>query len=96
MNDLSTGSMNATTRTWVERAGRAGLAARGVVLAILAWFMARVALNADSSEWRGSAGGLRGIARQPHGFYVWPFRPAKSHRAMRSNCCSWCAMALRR
>lgn len=70
MNDLSTGSMNATTRTWVERAGRAGLAARGVVLAILAWFMARVALNADSSEWRGSAGALREIARQPHGMVL--------------------------
>jgi len=54
----------------LQKLARFGIATRGVVFAILAWFMARVALNADSSEWRGSAGALREIARQPHGMVL--------------------------
>lgn len=67
LEKLSTRGMDATTRTWVERAGRVGLAARGVVFAILSWFLVRVALHSDSSEWRGSAGALREIASQSYG-----------------------------
>lgn len=67
MRELDTGAMSHTARTWIERAGRIGHAARGVVLAILAWFLVRVAMHADSAEWRGSDGALREIARQDHG-----------------------------
>lgn len=67
MRELDTGAMSHTARTWIERAGRVGHAARGVVLAILAWFLVRVAMQTDSSEWRGSDGALREIARQEHG-----------------------------
>lgn len=67
MRELDTGAMSHTARAWIERAGRVGHAARGVVLAILAWFLVRVAMQSDSSEWRGSDGALREIARQEQG-----------------------------
>ncbi|MDO9016998.1 MAG: DUF1206 domain-containing protein [Deltaproteobacteria bacterium] len=67
MRELDTGAMGHTARTWIERAGRVGHAARGVVLAILAWFLVRVAVQSDSSEWQGSDGALREIAQQEQG-----------------------------
>lgn len=67
MRELDTRRMSAAERTWTERLGRLGHAARGVVFPILGWFLVRAATRADSSEWRGSAGALRELARQDHG-----------------------------
>ncbi len=67
MRKLSLSDLSARARAWIERVGRVGLAARGVVFALLGWFLLRAATRSDASEWRGTAGALREIARQDQG-----------------------------
>lgn len=67
MRDLSLSDLSDEARAWIERVGRFGLAARGVVFALLGWFLMRAATRSDASEWRGTAGALREIAREGHG-----------------------------
>jgi hypothetical protein len=57
---------SAATR-WVVRVGRAGLAARGVVLAIIGSFLVLAALRTDPAQARGLGGALRLVERQPWG-----------------------------
>ena len=52
---------------WVVRVGRAGLAARGVVLGIMGLFLVIAALRTDPTEARGLGGALRAVERQPWG-----------------------------
>ncbi len=52
---------------WVVRVGRAGLAARGVVLGIMGLFLVIAALRTDPTEARDLGGALRAVERQPWG-----------------------------
>ncbi len=54
-------------RRLVERAGRFGLAARGVVFGVIALFVLRAALEYDPSEAGGVGQALAWLARQPWG-----------------------------
>lgn len=63
--DLS--SVSAGTRDWIERAGRAGLAARGVIFAIVGFFLVRAALQSDPGEARGLEGALEAVRAQSYG-----------------------------
>ena len=54
-------------RTWVERLGRTGLAARGVVFGVIAVFLAVAALHRDPNEAVGLGGALQWLAQQPAG-----------------------------
>ncbi len=54
-------------RTWIERLGRTGLAARGGVFGVIAAFLAVAALHRDPSEAAGLGGALQRLAQQPAG-----------------------------
>lgn len=55
---LDLGAMSAPARTWTARFGRAGLAARGLVLAIIGGSFFVAAFQAQPTEARGVAGAL--------------------------------------
>ncbi|HEX8430546.1 MAG TPA: DUF1206 domain-containing protein, partial [Longimicrobium sp.] len=63
--DLS--SVSPGTREWIVRAGRAGLAARGVIFAIVGFFLIRAALHRDPGEARGLEGALEAVRAQSYG-----------------------------
>ncbi|MEZ4408584.1 MAG: DUF1206 domain-containing protein [Polyangiales bacterium] len=67
MRDLKLSDLSEEARAWIERLGRFGLAARGVVFALLGWFLIQAAARSDASEWRGTAGALHEIAQQGRG-----------------------------
>lgn len=67
MREVDVYAMSSTVRTWTQRLGRLGHAARGVVFPMLGWFLIRAAMRSDSSEWRGTGGALRELATQSHG-----------------------------
>lgn len=62
---LALGSMSSTVRTWAVRSGRFGLAARGVVLAIIGGYVVVAAVQADPSEARGVDGVLDMLRQTP-------------------------------
>ena len=64
---LDTGRMSARQATWVARLGRFGVAARGVVFTIVAWFLVRAALQHDPQQAQGIAESLDTIAGQGPG-----------------------------
>jgi hypothetical protein len=67
LKDLDTRSLSSRGIDWVSRLGRAGLAARGVVLIIIGAFLALAALRSDPSEARGLGGALRTVEQQAYG-----------------------------
>lgn len=67
MKKYKTGAMSATERTWAERVGRFGLAARGVIFAMIGSFLIQAAVQAQPSETRGLSGALQTLAEQPYG-----------------------------
>jgi hypothetical protein len=67
MRHLATGEMSPTERLWAHRAGKLGLAARGVVFVIIGGFLARAGLAANPGEARGLEGALDTLATQPYG-----------------------------
>ena len=64
-DQLALGSMSASGRTWAVRFGRFGLAARGVVLALIGGFFLVAAAQADPSEARGAGGVLGTLEGTP-------------------------------
>jgi hypothetical protein len=54
-------------RRWVEHAGRCGFFARGVVFAIVSWFLIVAAVRSDSSQAQGLGGALDELGRQSYG-----------------------------
>jgi hypothetical protein len=67
LKDLSLGSLGAEPRRWVERLGRMGLAARGVVFALIGIFFIQASRQQDSSAAIGLGGALNKVAEQPYG-----------------------------
>ncbi|HVS64556.1 MAG TPA: DUF1206 domain-containing protein [Thermoanaerobaculia bacterium] len=55
------------TATWLVRLGRAGLAARGVVFAIIGGFLVSAAVRADPDQAKGLGEVLATLERQPYG-----------------------------
>ncbi|MFP5270803.1 DUF1206 domain-containing protein [Coleofasciculus sp.] len=62
--------MSNTEETWATRAGRLGLAARGVVFVMIGFFAIQAGLQYDSSEVRGLDGALETLTRQPYGAWL--------------------------
>ena len=60
-------ALSASARRWTVRFGRFGLAARGVVLAMIGGFVLMSAMQADPSEARGLGGALRTLQQQDYG-----------------------------
>jgi hypothetical protein len=68
-DELDLGKMNPEARTWAIRAARAGLAARGVVFALIGYLAYRASRH-DSAEQPGIEGALRTLLEQPYGKYL--------------------------
>jgi hypothetical protein len=64
---LKLSEMNSTEQTWTIRFGQAGLAAQGVVLALIGGFLVQAAVQYQPSEARGLGGALRSLLDQPYG-----------------------------
>jgi hypothetical protein len=65
--DLKREEMSPTEFTWTVRVGRFGSIARGIIFAMLGFFIVEAALRYDPKEARGLDGALRTIAQQPYG-----------------------------
>ena len=55
---------------WIARFGRFGIAARGIVFALVGWFLVQAALNYDPQRAGGIGQSLATLMRQPHGQLV--------------------------
>jgi hypothetical protein len=64
---LALSRMGATARRWAVRAGRLGLAARGVVFGIIGVLLITAAVRADPQQAEGLGGALRTLQGQPYG-----------------------------
>jgi len=65
--DFKQEQMSEREMKWAVRSGRFGLAARGVVFAMLGFFLVQAAWRVDHEEIRGLDGALRTIAQQSYG-----------------------------
>jgi hypothetical protein len=65
--DFKTGEMSADEQKWATRIGQFGLGARGVVFAMLGFFLVESALTTDPKKAQGLDGALQTLAQQPHG-----------------------------
>lgn len=70
VRDLKTNEMSATERTWAERLGRLGYAARGVVLPIIGYFVLKAAITYQPGQAKGVGGALATLASQPFGTFL--------------------------
>lgn len=59
--------MSPTEETWATRIGRFGEAARGIVFAIIGFFLLQAARQSDPNQARGLDGALQALAQQPYG-----------------------------
>ena len=67
LHHLDLSDADRSQRAWVERLGRSGLAARGVVFAVIAIFLGVAALHRDPNAAVGLGGALQWLAQQPAG-----------------------------
>jgi len=65
--ELSLGSLGPEARAWVTRVGRMGLAARGVVFALIGLFLIQASRHDNAGEAVGLGGALQKLAEQPYG-----------------------------
>lgn len=66
--DLS--DVSAKTRRRIFRMGRVGLAAQGILSAVIGWFVVGAALKTDPGQAHGLEGALRTLQQQPHGPWI--------------------------
>ena len=59
-----------TARRWARGVSRFGIAARGVVFALIGAFLVRAAYDANAHEAKGLGGTLRALATEPHGKWL--------------------------
>lgn len=69
--NLKNEKMSETAQTFALRTGQFGLSARGVVFAIIGFFLILAALESDASEAQGLSGALRALEEQ--NFAPWLF-----------------------
>ncbi|HJL15334.1 MAG TPA: DUF1206 domain-containing protein [Sandaracinaceae bacterium LLY-WYZ-13_1] len=67
VDELKTGKMSATTRTWVIRIARGGLVARGIVFGLIGVGVLKAGINTNPSQVQGVGGALHEIGSQPFG-----------------------------
>lgn len=60
----------ANEKTWSERLGRAGYAARGIVFLLIGWFTIQAALTVNPNQAVGLDGALLKLAHQPYGMFL--------------------------
>ncbi len=62
--------MSPTEQRWAKRAGQFGIAARGIVFAIIGVFFVLAALQSDASQAKGLGEALAVLAQQPYGAWL--------------------------
>lgn len=65
--DFKTGEMNPTELTAFTWIGRFGMVARGIIFAMLGFFLLQAALNTDPNRAKGIDGALQTLLQQPFG-----------------------------
>ncbi len=65
--DFKSEEMSPTEMEWAVRVGRFGMAARGVIFAMLGFFLIQAALHVDPKQAKGLDGALATLAAQPFG-----------------------------
>jgi uncharacterized protein DUF1206 len=60
-------SLSSVQQTWIDRLGRFGTAARGVVFALIGMFLFLAAYNHNPSQAQGIDGVLKALLHQPYG-----------------------------
>lgn len=63
-------TMSPAERTWASWLGRVGLAARGIVQALVGLFMVQAALLFDTNKVQSSGSALQALAHQPFGLWM--------------------------
>lgn len=63
-------NLPANEKTWSERLGRAGYAARGIVFLLIGWFTIQAALTVNPNQAVGFDGALLKLAHQPYGMFL--------------------------
>jgi hypothetical protein len=66
-DELELTAVSQKARRAIIAVGRAGLAARGIVLILIGWFLANAAMQADAGEVRGLGGALRALEGKAYG-----------------------------
>ena len=66
-DELELGEMTRGVRRWVSRLGLVGLASRGVVFGLIAWFLTKAAYEYDPKEAIGLGGALSKLASAEYG-----------------------------
>lgn len=64
---LRTGEMSTTVRAWSERVGVAAYVTKGLILALLGWFLLQAAITHDSQKAVGLDGALHRVAQADWG-----------------------------
>jgi hypothetical protein len=67
LKELSLSSLGLEVRRWVDRVGRTGLVARGVVFALIGIFLIQASVQQDAGQAVGLGGALQKLAEQPFG-----------------------------
>lgn len=67
MKIFKPGELSLTVKTWIERIGRTGYAARGIVYMIIGGFFIQAAINHNANQAGGLAEALSTLAQQPYG-----------------------------
>jgi len=65
--DFKKSEMNAAEEKWTLLAGRIGIGARGVVFALIGFFLIQAALHVDPKQAVGLDGALWKLTQQPEG-----------------------------
>ncbi|HMA34449.1 MAG TPA: DUF1206 domain-containing protein, partial [Chloroflexia bacterium] len=68
--DFKSWEMSGDEMKWATRVAQFGLVARGLVFAMLGFFVIQAALQANPKEAKGLDGALATLAHQPHGPWV--------------------------
>jgi hypothetical protein len=64
---LELGRLSTQARTWIVRLGRFGYAARGVVFAIIGFFLVVAGLHRSAAAAKGASGAVAELLAQPYG-----------------------------
>lgn len=62
--------LSANERVWADRLGRAGYAARGIVFALIGWFLIQSAVQVNPNKAVGLDGALLKLTQGPFGIYL--------------------------
>ena len=67
LKEFKTSEVNAAEKKWIKDAGRIGISARGLVFALIGFFLIQAAVNVDPKQAIGLDGALLKLIQQPQG-----------------------------